>query len=278
MTTNLLDFSEVPRTVSVIQKLLTTSLHEVANIVNVINDGGEDRLVALNKNIFQGAKIALLPYKELLTKDYRFRQDDSIDKLFVAFTDTWSQLAQEVLKALPAEKKARQFSVAWRKANDELSDILKRKKSRDEKSDRVYEDFVAALDKVAVLMKDDVRAQANSQRAAMSRKIDNLSRNQMKDRQFLRSIDKRLGDDEAATDHDNEGEFKPDFKGKVDEELLRGAWKVVHSDSMKGKRQSECYNIYKKKHPKATTKDKAFKSFYNAITYQLRRETKHSQS
>lgn len=278
MTTNFSKSNEVPRAVAAIQLLLRTSLHEVATIVNVINDGGEERLVALDKNIFQGAENALLPYKELLTNDYRFRQDDCIDELFVEFTGSWSQLAQSVQKALPAKKEARQFALAWRNANDELSNILKRNKRRDKKSGRVYEDLVAALDKVAVLMKDDVRAQATSQHAAMIRKIDNLSRNQRECRKNTRDILKRQRDDEAATDHDNEGEFKPDFEGKDDEELLMKAWKAVHSESMKGLRRSVCLNIYKKKHPKATTKDKGFVSFYNAIMYQLRREITYSQS
>ena len=75
MTTNFSKSNEVPRAVAAIQLLLKTSIHEVANIVNVINDGGEERLVALDKNIFQGAENALLPYKELLTNDYRFRQE-----------------------------------------------------------------------------------------------------------------------------------------------------------------------------------------------------------
>ncbi|MCR5750409.1 MAG: hypothetical protein K6G91_00460 [Kiritimatiellae bacterium] len=111
----------------------------------------------------------------------------------------------------------------------------------------------------------------------VERKVDNVSRNQRKVLQITKDINKRLYADEAATDHDNECEFKPDFTGKVDEDLLKDAWENVHPDSMKGKRQSACLNIYKKTHPKATTKDKAFVSFYNVIMYQLKREIQHSQ-
>ncbi|MCR5753162.1 MAG: hypothetical protein K6G91_14510 [Kiritimatiellae bacterium] len=152
MTTKSSAGSEVPRTVSAIQKLLKASLHEVVNIVNVINGGGEDRLVALDRNIFQGAEIALMPYNELLTKDYRFRQDDGIDKVFIEFTNIWTQLAQALLKVLPVHKETQRFAIAWRKANDELCCILKREKGRDENSDRIYNDFITSLDNVAELM------------------------------------------------------------------------------------------------------------------------------
>ena len=145
-------FGEVPRTASTILKLLRTSLHEVNNIVNAINNGGEDRRVALDRVSFRGAEIALLPYKELLTMDYRVCRSVSIDKTFEEFKSSWSQLIQSVVKTLPAKKEVHQFAAAWHKANDELCDILELRKGRTEESELIYGDFISSLDTVAMLM------------------------------------------------------------------------------------------------------------------------------
>lgn len=110
------------------------------------------------------------------------------------------------------------------------------------------------------------------------RKMDNLSRNVRKNIRISLDTNRQVAGDLAATDHDNEGEFKPDLKGKDDEKLLIEAWEAVHPDDKKGQRQRICLTIYKKAHPNSTTKDKAFKTFYQAIMYQLRRETGYYQS
>ena len=100
---------------------------------------------------------------------------------------------------------------------------------------------------------------------------DNIARSQRAHKKISLEVLNQLEQDYEATNHD-EGPFKPDFSEKEDEESLLEVWGKLHSGGMDISVRSVCWDTYKKAHPMADMEDKEFSSFYNAISYQLKKE------